>query len=191
MLDLKFVLENRELVVQKMTARGLRLDFDELASLAEKRKGVLKRVEDLRAEKNRASDEVGRLKREGKDVTQLISQMKGVGEDISRLEQELSGLDERLQEILLHLPNLPDESVPEGKSSEDNVEVRSFGDKPRFSFPVLPHWEVGKRLGILDFERAAKIAGSRFVVYRGAGALLERALINFMLDIQTKERGYT
>ncbi|MDH7511737.1 MAG: serine--tRNA ligase [Clostridiales bacterium] len=191
MLDLKFVLENKEFVLQKMTARGVRLDFDEFASLAEKRKGVLKTVEDLRAEKNRASDEIGRMKREGKDVTQLISQMKGVGEEISRLEQELSDLDERLQEILLRLPNIPHKSVPEGKTSADNIEVRSFGDKPRFSFPVLPHWEVGKRLGILDFERAAKIAGSRFVVYRGAGALLERALINFMLDIQTKERGYT
>ncbi len=191
MLDLKFVLENRELVLQKMTARGLRLDFDEFASLAEKRKGVLKRVEDLRSEKNRASDEIARLKKEGRDITQLISQMKRVGEEISRLEQELNGLHERLQEILLRLPNLPHESVPEGKSTDDNIEIRLFAEKPRFCFPVLPHWEVGKRLGILDFERAAKITGSRFVVYQGTGALLERALINFMLDIHTKERGYT
>ena len=191
MLDLKFVLENRELVLQKMTARGLRLDFDEFASLAEERRGVLKRVEDLRAEKNRASDEIARMKREGKDATPVISGMKGVGEEISQLDQALQGLDERLKETLLRLPNIPHESVPEGKNSADNIEVRSFGEKPQFSFPVVAHWEVGKRLGILDFERAAKIAGSRFVVYRGAGARLERALINFMLDIQTKERGYT
>jgi seryl-tRNA synthetase len=191
MLDLKFVLENRELVLQKMTARGLRLDFDEFASLAEERRGVLKRVEDLRAEKNRASDEIARMKREGKDAAPVISGMKKVGEEISGLEVELREFEERLQEILLRLPNIPHESVPEGKNSADNIEVRSFAEKPRFSFPVLPHWEVGKRLGILDFERAAKIAGSRFVVYRGAGARLERALINFMLDIQTKERGYT
>jgi len=191
MLDLKFVLENKEFVLKKMTARGLRLDFDKFASLAEERKGVLKRVEDLRAEKNRASDEIATLKREGKDITPLISQMKGVGEEISRLEEVLQGLDERLKEILLGLPNIPHESVPEGKSSRDNVEIRHFAEKPRFSFPVLPHWEVGKRLGILDFERAAKITGSRFVVYRGAGARLERALINFMLDIHTKEKGYT
>jgi seryl-tRNA synthetase len=191
MLDLKFVLENKELVLQKMTARGLALDFDEFASLAEERKAALKKVEDLRAEKNRASDEIATLKREGKDIAQLISEMKKVGEEISRLEDELREFDERLKEILLGLPNIPHESVPEGKTSEDNVEIRRFAEKPRFSFPVLPHWEVGKRLGILDFERAAKIVGSRFVVYRGAGARLERALISFMLDIQTKERGYT
>lgn len=191
MLDLKFVLENKELVIQKMAARGLRLDVDEFSSLAEKRKGVLKRVEDLRAEKNRTSDEIARLKREGKDVASLISRMKEVGDEICHLEDELGALDNRLRESLLRLPNLPHDSVPEGKSSEDNVEVRRFAEKPRFSFPVLPHWEVGKRLGILDFERAAKIVGSRFVVYRGVGALLERALINFMLDIHTKERGYT
>ncbi len=191
MLDLKFVLDSKELVLQKMTARGLRLDFDDFASLAEKRKGMLKKVEDLRAEKNRASDEIAGMKREGKDIASLVSEMKKVGDEISRLEEELSESDERLREILLRLPNIPHESVPEGKSSEDNVEIRRFAEKPRFSFPLLPHWEVGKRLGILDFERAAKIAGSRFVVYRGAGARLERALINFMLDIQTKERGYT
>jgi seryl-tRNA synthetase len=191
MLDLKFVLENKELVLQKMKARGLGLDFDEFASLAEERKGVLKKVEDLRAEKNRASDEIARMKREGKDIDPLISGMKKVGEEISRLEEELREFDERLKEILLCLPNISHESVPEGKTSEDNVEIRRFAEKPRFSFPVLPHWEVGKRLGILDFERAAKIVGSRFVVYRGAGARLERALISFMLDIQTKERGYT
>jgi len=191
MLDLKFVLENKELVLQKMAGRGLPLDLHEFAALAEKRKGVLKKVEDLRAEKNRTSDEIARLKREGKDVAPLISRMKGVGDEINHWEDELGTLESQLKEILLRLPNLPHDSVPEGKSSEDNVEVRRFAEKPCFSFPVLPHWEVGKRLDILDFERAAKIAGSRFVVYRGAGALLERALINFMLDIHTKERGYT
>ncbi len=191
MLDLKFVLENKELVLQKMAGRGLPLDLHEFAALAEKRKGVLKKVEDLRAEKNRTSDEIARLKREGKDVAPLISRMKGVGDEINHWEDALGTLESQLKEILLRLPNLPHDSVPEGKSSEDNVEVRRFAEKPCFSFPVLPHWEVGKRLDILDFERAAKIAGSRFVVYRGAGALLERALINFMLDIHTKERGYT
>lgn len=174
-----------------MAGRGLPLDLHEFAALAEKRKGVLKKVEDLRAEKNRTSDEIARLKREGKDVAPLISRMKGVGDEINHWEDALGTLESQLKEILLRLPNLPHDSVPEGKSSEDNVEVRRFAEKPCFSFPVLPHWEVGKRLDILDFERAAKIAGSRFVVYRGAGALLERALINFMLDIHTKERGYT
>lgn len=120
----------------------------------------------------------------------MISQMKTVGEEIKNLEDELREVDAKLQKILLNIPNLPHKSVPKGKSSEDNLEVRRFGKKPKFSFASQPHWEIGKRLGILDFERASKIAGSRFAVYFGAGAKLERALINFMLDIHTRERGY-
>ena len=190
MLELKFVLENREYVLKKIASRGLRLDLDELIKAAEDRKKSLKRVEDLRAEKNKASELIAKAKREGKDSDALIRAMKKVGEEIGRLEGELKELDDNLRNILLRIPNLPHESVPEGKSSEDNVELRRFGQRPEFSFPVLPHWEIGRRLGILDFERASKIAGSRFTVYLGAGALLERALINFMLDLQTKEKGY-
>jgi seryl-tRNA synthetase len=190
MLDLKFVLENKEFVLQKMASRGLRLDLDELTVLADDRKKALKRVEDLRAEKNRSSEFIARTKREGKDADSLIADMKKVGEEIDRLEVELKEYDTRLRNILLRLPNLPHESVPEGKSSEENVEIRRFGERPKFGFPVLPHWEIGRRLRILDFERAAKITGSRFAVYLGAGARLERALINFMLDIHTKEKGY-
>lgn len=190
MLDLKFVLENREYVLKKMASRGLRLDLDELIVLAEERKRVLKWVEDLRAEKNRASELIAKTKREGKDAGSLIADMKKVGEEIDRLEEELKEVDGSLRQVLLRVPNLPHDSVPEGKSSEDNVEVRRFGEKPKFGFPLLPHWEIGRRLGILDFERAAKIVGSRFAVYLGAGAQLERALINFMLDIHAKEKGY-
>ncbi len=191
MLDLKFILENKEFVAQKMAARGLGFNLDEFVSLADERKATMKKVEDLRARKNKASDEIAGLRKAGQDIAPLVAEMKEVGQEIDRLEEELRRLDERLHEVLLRLPNLPHESVPEGKSSGDNIEVRRFGDKPHFSFPVQPHWEVGRKLGILDFERAAKIAGSRFVVYRGWGARLERALINFMLDIHTKERGYT
>jgi len=190
MLDLKFFLENREYVRQKMASRGLHLDLDELIRVAEERKKALKNVEDLRAEKNRASELIARTMREGKDVGSLIADMKKVGEEIDCLEKELKEFDEGLRKILLCIPNLPHVSVPEGKCSEDNVEVRRFGEKPKFGFPVLPHWEIGRGLGILDFERAAKIVGSRFSVYLGAGARLERALINFMLDIHTKEKGY-
>jgi seryl-tRNA synthetase len=190
MLDLKFILENRDYVLRKTAARGVRLDLDELTATAEKRKGVLKQVEDRRAEKNRSSELIARTKREGKDAGPLIAEMKRLGEEIDRLEAGLKELDSNLRQTLLRIPNLADESVPEGKSAADNVELRRFGEKPRFAFPVLPHWEIGRRLGILDFERAAKIVGSRFTVYSGAGARLERALINFMLDIHTGERGY-
>ncbi len=190
MLDPKFVLDNRDLILRKLAARGLRLDLTELVQVAEERKIVLKRVEDLRAEKNRASEHIARTRKQGKDASALIHDMRLLGDEIGRLEEKLKGLDETLRGILLRLPNLPADSVPEGKSPEDNVEIRRFGDKPNFSFPVLPHWEIGRRLGILDFERAAKVAGSRFAIYLGAGALLERALINFMLDIHTRERGY-
>jgi seryl-tRNA synthetase len=190
MLDLKFVLENKEFVLQKMAGRGLHLDLDELIVLADDRKKALKRVEDLRAEKNRSSELIARTKREGKDADSLIADMKKVGDEVDRLEVELKEYDTRLSKILLRIPNLPHDSVPEGKSSKENVEIRRFGEKPKFGFPVLPHWEIGRRLGILDFERAAKITGSRFAVYLGAGARLERALINFMLDIHTREKGY-
>jgi seryl-tRNA synthetase len=190
MLDPKFVLDNRDLVLRKMAARGLRLDLTELVQVAEERKVVLKRVEDLRAEKNKASEFIARTRKQGKDASALIHDMRLVGDEIGRLEEQLKGLDEALRRILLRLPNLPDDSVPEGKGPEDNVEIRRFGEKPNFSFPVLSHWEIGRRLGILDFERAAKIVGSRFAIYLGAGARLERALINFMLDLHTREKGY-
>ncbi len=190
MLDFKFVLENRALVLEKIASRGLRLDLDELIRAAEDRKKALQRVEDLRAEKNRASELIAKAKREGNEASDLIEEMKKVGREVDHLEEEFKELDDHVRNILLRIPNLPHESVPVGKSSEDNVEVRRFGEKPKFSFPLLPHWEIGRRLGILDFERASKIAGSRFAVYLGSGALLERALINFMLDIQTRENGY-
>jgi len=190
MLDPKFVQENPDFVIKKMACRGIKIELDEFLGLAGQKKELLKKVEGLRFERNKTSDLIAQKKREGKEVSSLISEMKKVGEKIKRLEEELRNLDEETREILLHIPNLPDETVPEGSSSEDNLEIRRFGEKPKFSFPPQPHWEIGKRLGILDFERAAKIVGSRFAVYFGAGAKLERALINFMLDIQTKERGY-
>ncbi len=190
MLDPKYVLENLDLVRKRIEARGTKFDFEVLALLAAQKKGLLRKVEDLRFERNKASDEILKRKKENLDASPIILAMRNVAEEISRLEGDLKGIEEKLDALLLTVPNLPDESVPAGKTSADNVEVRRVGKPPEFSFPPEPHWDIGRRLGILDFDRAAKIAGSRFTVYLGVGARLERALINFMLDIQTRERGY-
>jgi len=190
MLDPKFVLENPDLVIKKTEARGIKISLDEFIRLSQEKKNYLRKVENLRYEQNKASQLITQKKKEGKDPTPIISEMKKVAEEIKHLEEELREIEEKLKKILLSIPNVPHESVPEGRSSEQNIEVRRFGEKPKFSFTLKPHWEIGKELGILDFERAAKIAGSRFAVYFGAGAKLERALINFMLDIRTEEKGY-
>lgn len=190
MLDPKFVLENPDLVIKKTEARGIKISLDEFIRLSQEKKNYLRKVENLRYEQNKASQLITLKKKEGKDPASIISEMKKVAEEIKHLEEELREIEEKLRKILLSIPNVPHESVPEGQSSEQNIEVRRFGEKPKFSFTLKPHWEIGKELGILDFERAAKIVGSRFAVYFGAGAKLERALINFMLDIHTEEKGY-
>jgi len=190
MLDPKFVLDNKDFVLRKIASRGIAIDLDDFSRLSEEKKQVLRKVEELRFERNKASEQIALDKREKKDASGLIAGMRQVGDRIKTLEEELRQIDEKIRLTLLHIPNLPHDSVPEGKSSEDNVEVRRFGRPPEFSFLPQPHWDIGTQLGILDFDRAGKIAGSRFTVYLGAGARLERALINFMLDIHTRERGY-
>ncbi len=190
MLDAKYVLENADVVVKKIKARGLDFNLKQFFKLYEQKKNYLKKSESLRFERNKTSQLIGQMKREGKDTSSYVSGMKKVSERIKLLEEKLREIDEKLEKILLTIPNIPHESVPEGKNSKDNVEMRRFGEKTNFSFPLKPHWDIGRKLGILDFERAAKIVGSRFAVYFGDGARLERALINFMLDIHTKERGY-
>jgi seryl-tRNA synthetase len=190
MLDAKFVLDHKDLVLAKAAARGFALDLDEFVRLSEVKKETLRRVEDLRAKRNQASEQVARLKREAKDASALIAETKGVGEEIKALEDELRRVDEEIRAILLAIPNPPHDSVPVGKDASGNVEVRRVGAPPRFDFEPLAQWDIGANQGILDFERAAKIAGSRFVVYLDAGARLERALINFMLDLHTRERGF-
>jgi len=190
MFDIKFVFENTDFVIKKSKARGVNINLDEFIKLYKQKRTCLKRVENLRFEKNKTSQLISQMKKEEKDASSIISEMKKVSEEIKRLGEELKEIDKNLRKILLIIPNIPHESVPEGQRPEDNVKVRSFGEKPKFSFPIKPHWDIGKRLGILDFERAAKIAGSRFAIYFGAGAQMERALINYMLDIHTKEKGY-
>jgi seryl-tRNA synthetase (EC 6.1.1.11) len=151
----------------------------------------LREVEELRSRRNKASEEVARLKRSGGDPSALIAETKQVGGKIKALEDELKPLEERIRETLLNIPNLPDDSVPVGADASGNVEVRRAGEPRDFDFEPLAHWDLGTGLGILDFDRAAKIAGSRFTVSLAAAARLERALINFMLDLHTRERGFT
>jgi seryl-tRNA synthetase len=191
MLDPKYVLEHLDFVQNRLATRGQSVSLDEFVRASREKRDVLRDVEELRAKKNKASEEISRMKKEGADASARIVEMRTVGDEIAGLEERLKALDESIRTILLNVPNVPHESVPEGRGSDDNREARRWGKPPVFGFEPQAHWDVGERLGILDFERAAKIAGSRFTVYMGAGAQLERALINFMLDFHTRERGFT
>jgi seryl-tRNA synthetase len=190
MLDLRCVLKNPDFVVKKTESRGIKIKLGELLKIAQKKKEHLRKVEDLRFQQNKASKLIGQKKKEKKDPSSIIAEMKKVSEEIKNLEEKLRDIEEKLRDILLTIPNIPHKSVPKGKGPDDNLEMRQFGKQPKFSFPIKSHWEIGKNLGILNFEKAAKLAGSRFAVYFGAGAWMERALINFMLDIHTKKKGY-
>jgi seryl-tRNA synthetase len=191
MLDAKFVYENIEFVQKKCASRGFVLDLSEFLMLYEARKERLIKADDLRAKRNKDSELVAQLKREKKDASAVIAETRGLGDEIKAIEDELKQLDEKIRLTLLNIPNLPHDSVPVGKDSSENVEVRRVGEPRVFDFEPLPHWDIGQNLGILDFERASKITGSRFTVYLGPAARMERALINFMLDIHTCERGFT
>jgi seryl-tRNA synthetase len=191
MLDGKYVLEHLDFVKNRLETRGQPINLDGFVRASREKKDILRKVEELRAEKNKASEEISRMKKEGADASSRILEMRKVGEEISALEESLKALEEEIKETLLNIPNVPHESVPAGRGSEDNKEARRWGKQPEFGFEPLAHWDIGETLGILDFERAAKITGSRFTLYMGAGAQLERALISFMLDIHTRERGFT
>jgi len=184
------VQERPDYVTKMIAKRGMKLDLEGFLRRSREKKVLLKNLEGLRYEQNKASKKIGLMKKERSDAGEIIDEMKQAAERIKELETEFKEIDDELRGILLNIPNIPHESVPAGASSEANEEVREYGERPVYGFPVEPHWEIGKRLGVLDFERASKLAGSRFSVYLGAGALLERALINFMLDIHTREKGY-
>lgn len=194
MLDLKFIRENPDLVREAIKNKNEKDNLDELLQLDEKRRKILRIVEDLKAQKNQASKEISKLKREGKDTSEIISTMKSVSDQITKLDNELSEVEEQLNKILLYIPNIPHKSVPIGKDSSDNVEVRKWvPDGYNYELEngnYLDHLALGKKLKILDFERGAKISGSGFPVYVGKGATLERALINFMLDYHLNKHSY-
>lgn len=190
MLDLKFVRSNLDFVKRKQRERGAGFDVEAFESLERQRRDILREVEALRNERNVASKEVGARKKKGLDATDLIEKTAAVSARIKELEEELKGVESKLTSLMLEIPNIPHESVPVGSGSEDNEVVRTWGEPRAFDFDPKPHWDLGEALGILDFGRASKIAGARFSVYSGAGARLERALINFMLDLHTEKHGY-
>ncbi|MFZ0451411.1 MAG: serine--tRNA ligase [Desulfatiglandaceae bacterium] len=191
MLDLKFVRSNLDTIKQMVKNRGYDLGLSEFEHLDKERRTRLSELEEMRHERNRVSEQVADMKREGKDAAALISEMKDVSTGIKEKERDITGFIEGLEELLMVIPNLPHESVVVGQDERDNPVIRTWGEKTPMDFEPLSHWDIGEKLGILDFPRAAKIAGARFALYRGAGARLERALINFMLDIHTGEHGYT
>jgi seryl-tRNA synthetase len=190
MLEIKFVRQNLELVQEALRKRGQGDDLKEFLHHDSERRAILLEVEALKHRRNTVSERIAEMRRDKQDASDLIAEMKAVSEQIKSLDEQLSQHEQGLRSILMGLPNLPHPSVPVGEDAEANVIIKKVGEPPSFDFQPLPHWEIGEKLGILDFERAAKIAGTRFALYLGYGARLERALINFMLDVQTKERGY-
>ncbi len=190
MLDIKFIRQHTDLVRQKLTERGQVLNLDEFIRLEEQRRNILQEVETLRNERNTVSKQVGEKKKRKEDASELIERMGTVSSRIKELDETLAQTEEKLNQLVMMIPNIPHESVVFGRSSEDNPVVRTWGEKRTFHFTPKPHWEIGENLNILDFGRGAKITGARFTLYRGAGALLERAVLNFMLDLHTQEHGY-
>jgi seryl-tRNA synthetase len=191
MLDVKFLRQNVDFVKRRIAERGQDIDLNAFVDLDAKRRDILQEVEALRNERNAVSKQVGERKKRKEDAQDLISKMGTVSTRIKELEDGLKETEDNLHSLLLTIPNLPHESVACGTSSEDNPVVRIWGEKPNFDFSPKPHWEIGEDLNILDFARGAKITGARFTLYRGAGAMLERAIINFMLDLHVMEHGYT
>lgn len=192
MLDIKLIRQNPEIVRDALARRGEDdAVLDEVLAVDEERRKLIYEVEQLKKRRNEVSDEIARVKKSGGDATDAILEMRDVSAKIKEMDDSVRALDEKLTSLLLAIPNIPHSSVPTGKDESENVEIRRWGTPRKFDFEPKPHWELGVDLGILDFERAAKITGARFTVFRGAGARMVRALIAFMIDLHTKEHGYT
>ena len=190
MLDVKLLREDLTRVRERLATRGIEIAWDEFVYLDQQRRDTLARIEKLKERKNRLSGEIGKVKKSGGDATALMGEVEEVSETIRQGEEPLAEIEARFEKFMLTMPNLPEPSVPAGRSAAENREVRRWRDPPQFDFPAKNHWDIGEELGILDFTRAAKIAGARFALYKDAGARLERALINFMLDLHTQKHGY-
>ncbi|MEA3280838.1 MAG: serine--tRNA ligase [Thermodesulfobacteriota bacterium] len=190
MLEIKFVRQNISKVQKALLMRGETADIEIFSNCDDERRAVLLEIEELRHRRNLVSQQIASMKKDGDDTDALVTEMREVSNKIKDLDKSLSETEEKIYKILMGLPNIPHESVPIGKDSSENPVIKQIGKRPEFEFAPAPHWTLGENLGILDFDRASKIAGARFPLYIGAGAKLERALINFMLDVQTKEHGY-
>ncbi|MBF1299913.1 serine--tRNA ligase [Parvimonas sp. D2] len=189
MLDIKRIRTNKEEIIESLNSRFGNYNIDKVLELDEKRREIIFEVENKKARQNEVSKQVPKLKKEGVDVSELFKEMKALSDEIKELDIKVKDLDEEIRKALLSIPNTPNKDIPIGKSDEDNVEIRRFLEPKKFDFEVKAHWDLGVDLDILDFERAVKISGSRFSVFKGLGAKLERALINFMLDLHS-EQGY-
>ncbi|MDA8161893.1 MAG: serine--tRNA ligase [Desulfobacteraceae bacterium] len=190
MLDIKFIRENVDAVKDALKNRNSKLDLDELLGIDLERRGIVREVEELKNQRNIMSEDIGLLKKEKKDASTLMARARDIGSRIKELNSLLSEKEAAIRDVVLNIPNIPHSTVPAGRDETENVTVRRWGEKPCFDFKPLPHWDIGEALGILDFNRAAKITGARFCLYHGAGARLERALINFMLDLHVDKHGY-
>jgi seryl-tRNA synthetase len=191
MHDLSYFREHLDVYAEMAKRRNITLDLEGFRSLDKERRELITENEQRKAQRNKASDEIARLKKEKQSADALIAEMKQVSERIKQSDERINELDATQRELLLTIPNIPHESVPTGHGPEDNKEVRRWGTPPKFDFQAKPHWEVGEGAGILDLDAAARITGARFAVYKGWGARLERALANFFLDVHTQEHGYT
>ena len=190
MLDIKRIRMDSEGVLKALAKRHGNFPIEQLLKLDEERRTVLVEVEEMKAEQNRVSKEIPRLKKEGKDVAPIFEEMKELAEKVKVLDVRVKEVDDEIKTLLLQIPNTPHETVVEGESDADNVEMRKWGEPRQFDFEPKAHWDLGTELGVLDFDRAVKISGARFSVFRGAGARLERAIVNFMLDLHTENHGY-
>lgn len=191
MLDIKRVRDNYEEVKKILLTRNEDLgNIDEFEELDKKRRELIAKTEVLKAERNKASEQIAVMKRNKEDATEAITRTRELGDEIKALDAELREIEEKFDYMMMRLPNIPHESVPVGETEDDNVEVYTWGEKPAFDFEPKPHWDVATETGVVDFERAGKVTGSRFLFYRGLGARLERALMSFMMDLHSDEHGY-
>jgi len=189
MLDPRFVRDNIDIVKTSLNKRNYKLTLDDFLKFEEERRSLQREADELKNKRNVVSEEIGKMRSQKQDASSLIEDMKGVSDTIKELDEKIKALEEKIGEFLLNVPNIPHESVPVGKDETENIELRKWGEPRQFDFEPLNHWDIGEMLGIIDFERAVKIAGARFSLTKGHGAKLERSLMNFMLDLHTS-KGY-